>query len=640
MKSVSLFSGIGGFDLGFQRAGIECVAVCEIDKNAQSVLRRHFPHAELFDDVRKVGKETHGRKSIDLVCGGFPCQDVSIAGKRAGLAGERSGLWFEFARVIDELEPQWVVIENVPGLLSSNGGRDIQIIIDALTQIGYTVDIDIKDAQEFGVPQRRRRVFLTCVRLDDLLQRRTDLSKQISADLLSQILLNAWGATQQVSSLVPLHSVYEKPIERCVSLLSKMTGLLEITRERLACKKYQNGLDALLDQFGEEGKNSESGLIKRSEIQKGENSGKTVMYPFDLKAENGDMNISSWLREYLDAVCETGKGCTTSTLKNQITDHQIYIFSVMALLITERILLSTDWSESYWSAASSLSTLIQENMNYARQASNNLFIESGLRDSWRDYLSSASNIQDELERRVGNISAAEVLFERESGERNITPSREAGKEVAYSLRANPSHSGDKWDGGINKTLVPAFMAGQGAKAGGIGESETLSPTLKGAASGTNQVPSVAFGWNKSPSQTMKVAETTDALQASPTSNPAVFVSDFAQITSKEHGSKPSVISQPLNTLGQMSVWHNHQQDGSIRIQEDGTAPTVSRQWGTGGNNVPFVGVRRLLPVECERLQGFPDGWTDGQSDSTRYRQLGNAVAVPVIEWIGNRIISC
>ena len=86
MKFISLFSGIGGFDLAFERADMECVAVCEIDKNAQSVLRRHFPKAELFDDVRKVGKVTHGRKTIDLVCGGFPCQDVSIAGRRAGLA--------------------------------------------------------------------------------------------------------------------------------------------------------------------------------------------------------------------------------------------------------------------------------------------------------------------------------------------------------------------------------------------------------------------------------------------------------------------------------------------------------------------------------------------------------------------------
>jgi len=85
------------------------------------------------------------------------------------------------------------------------------------------------------------------------------------------------------------------------------------------------------------------------------------------------------------------------------------------------------------------------------------------------------------------------------------------------------------------------------------------------------------------------------------------------------------------------TWQNRQQSGEVRIQED-TMPTVSKQWGTGGNNVPFVGVRRLTPTECERLQGFPDGWTAEQSDSARYRQLGNAVAVPVIEWIARRIV--
>ena len=160
MKFVSLFSGIGCFDLAFERAGMECVSVCEIDKNAQSVLRRHFPKAELFDDVRKIGIATHGKKSIDIICGGFPCQDLSVAGKRAGLAGERSGLWFEFARIIDELEPSWVVIENVPGLLSSDKGRDFAVIIQWLAQRGYGVVWRVFDAQYFGVPQRRRRVFL------------------------------------------------------------------------------------------------------------------------------------------------------------------------------------------------------------------------------------------------------------------------------------------------------------------------------------------------------------------------------------------------------------------------------------------------------------------------------------------------
>lgn len=154
----SLFSGIGGFDLGFERAGMVCAWQVEFDKNCQNILRKHWSETELFDDVRTAGK--HNLEPVDVICGGFPCQDVSIAGKRAGLAGERSGLWSEFARIIDELEPKWVVIENVPGLLSSNRGRDFATVVRWLAERGYGVAWRILDSQYFGVAQRRRRVFI------------------------------------------------------------------------------------------------------------------------------------------------------------------------------------------------------------------------------------------------------------------------------------------------------------------------------------------------------------------------------------------------------------------------------------------------------------------------------------------------
>lgn len=157
-KFVSLFSGIGGFDLGFERAGMQCVAQIEIDSQARDVLSRHFPDVPKFKDVTDVGH--HNLPAADVVCGGFPCQDVSIAGRRAGLVGERSGLWFEFHRVLTELKPKWVVIENVPGLLSSNGGRDFATVLRGLVNIGYRVVWRVLDAQYFGVPQRRRRLFI------------------------------------------------------------------------------------------------------------------------------------------------------------------------------------------------------------------------------------------------------------------------------------------------------------------------------------------------------------------------------------------------------------------------------------------------------------------------------------------------
>lgn len=152
----SLFSGIGGFDLGFDRSGFECAWQVEIDKDCNRVLERHWPNVKRYQDVSTIGK----LESVDVICGGFPCQDLSVAGKRAGLAGERSGLWFEFLRIAGLNRPRFVVIENVPGLLSSDEGRDFAVILRGLVECGYCLAWRIVDAQFYGVAQRRRRVFI------------------------------------------------------------------------------------------------------------------------------------------------------------------------------------------------------------------------------------------------------------------------------------------------------------------------------------------------------------------------------------------------------------------------------------------------------------------------------------------------
>lgn len=155
---ISLFTGIGGFDLGFERAGMICTAQVEINKDANGVLAHHWPNVKRLKDVRNVTKSNV--PAVDLIAGGFPCQDVSVAGRRKGLAGERSGLWFEFLRILTESQPRWVVIENVPGLLSSNKGRDFATILQGLVQCGYGVCWRVLDAQYFGLAQRRKRLFI------------------------------------------------------------------------------------------------------------------------------------------------------------------------------------------------------------------------------------------------------------------------------------------------------------------------------------------------------------------------------------------------------------------------------------------------------------------------------------------------
>ena len=155
VKVGSLFSGIGGFDLGLN---LPVSWQVEQDKDCNRVLAHHWPETQRYHDVKEVGK--NNLAPVDLICGGFPCQDLSVAGKRKGLDGKRSGLWFEFARIIDELEPGWVLIENVPGLLSSGEGRDFAIILQWLAGRGYCVAWRVFDSQYFGVAQRRKRVFV------------------------------------------------------------------------------------------------------------------------------------------------------------------------------------------------------------------------------------------------------------------------------------------------------------------------------------------------------------------------------------------------------------------------------------------------------------------------------------------------
>jgi DNA (cytosine-5)-methyltransferase 1 len=198
----SLFSSVGGLDLGLHRAGFRHAFFCEQDGWRRGILARHWPGVPIFDDVRAVRVESAARDQgdasgpvfveagrvhpipvpVDLLAGGFPCQDLSVAGRRRGFAGERSSLFFEFARVAGELVPAggMVLIENVPGLLSSDDGRDFAVLLATLAELGFhDLAWRVLDSRHFGVPQRRRRVFI--------------LARRARGDRCAQILLEPQG---------------------------------------------------------------------------------------------------------------------------------------------------------------------------------------------------------------------------------------------------------------------------------------------------------------------------------------------------------------------------------------------------------------------------------------------------------------
>jgi DNA (cytosine-5)-methyltransferase 1 len=158
VKILDLFSGIGGFSLGLERAGMTTIAFCEIDPYCRRVLRKHWPDVPIYDDVRTLTAERLVRDGIapDVICGGFPCQDVSLAGARKGLDGERSGLWFEYARIIGEVRPHYVIVENTPGLLSL--GMDV--VLGDLAALGYDAEWHCIPASAVGADHGRDRVWI------------------------------------------------------------------------------------------------------------------------------------------------------------------------------------------------------------------------------------------------------------------------------------------------------------------------------------------------------------------------------------------------------------------------------------------------------------------------------------------------
>ena len=162
MNVLDLFSGIGGFSVGLEATGMKTVAFCEPEPYCQKVLKKNWPEVPIYDDVRELTADRLVRDGIrvDIITGGFPCQDISVAGRQAGIEGERSGLWSECARLLSELRPQYAIFENVTNLLTGDGGAWFEQVLWDISEVGYDAEWHCIPASAIGAPHRRDRVFI------------------------------------------------------------------------------------------------------------------------------------------------------------------------------------------------------------------------------------------------------------------------------------------------------------------------------------------------------------------------------------------------------------------------------------------------------------------------------------------------
>ena len=213
MKVGSLFSGVGGLDLGFERQGFSISWDCDKEKSCRKILAKQFPSTTIYEDVRTI--DTSKVSPVDIVIGGFPCQDLSVGGQRKGLSGERSGLFYEFIRIVRDMpiRSTFVVVENVPGMLTSNNVKDFAVILNEMVKQWSPKSIAWRtlDSRYFGVPQRRERVFIVV----DLAGERAAEILDLKADMRGDIRARTTNGKNTVSTSGEL---FEENVEYPITL--------------------------------------------------------------------------------------------------------------------------------------------------------------------------------------------------------------------------------------------------------------------------------------------------------------------------------------------------------------------------------------------------------------------------------------
>lgn len=543
MNVLSLFSGVGGFDLGLENAGMKTIYQCEWDKHATRILERHWPQVPRWGDISTLtAKEilSHGTPP-DVVAWGSPCQDLSVAGKRAGLEGERSGLFHEGIRIINELRketnneyPKISIWENVAGALSSNRGADFGVIIDEMAKAGaMVIEWGLLDAQHFGIPQRRRRVFVIAI-------------------------FNPATASLCPSPLLPVgESLRGNP--------------------KKGKPKRKSAANTLTEGVGAGG-----GIVNAI--------GASIYHKSTVV--NQDVNCGH--------------------------------------LVTEGGILGSD-------IVGSLNTSDAKMISTQYVNENKVVVEPYVKSR------RAQSATDDETWVPGEVNPTLNSFD--VGDTRSTT------VVVGSLQAR-DHKGVNHEGARDgKLIIEEPMLIDGTRVNDVRVYEPPVQTLKERmGTGGNNVPMLAFdtqfGSNanvfEDQSPTLKASQAAPSV-AYPIDTRNALRDPEKYDAQNRQGLGIGEDGDPMATLTSTHVNAVAYDEYNDSINETHHALRAGTKQSTGVLE-PTMAVRRLTPLECERLMGWPDDHTrykaDGteQADTHRYKQCGNGVASPVAEWIGKQLM--
>jgi len=585
MKVLSLFSGVGGFDYGLENGGMETVFQCEWDKHANTILNKHWPHVPKWEDVSTLtGKHILSQAPvIDVVAWGSPCQDLSVAGKRSGLEGERSGLFHEGIRIIKELRketngqyPRISIWENVVGALNSNRGADFGIIINEMAEAGaMVIEWAVLDAQYFGVPQRRRRVFVIAI-FDPVL-----------AERCPETLL-------PVAESLPRHLAKSKPARKSVA-------------SKTATSVGADGQWAA-------GTTVDGDILRTSVTSKWHkgSGGPSGSEYYNMVVENGILGSE---------IIGSLNTSDAKMISNQYVNEN--------KCVVEPVAYHFDALSSNSMKSSNPDSGVNE-VDQARTL-----------DTWRP----------DPSLNQGGLAIVEPFVK--SSRAQTADDSETWVEGAINPTLNSFDQGD-----VRATTAIVFENSyrDGARIANDGITQTLSAKM---GTGGGNTPMLAFDtqFGSNANVTENIAPTLKSSQAPP--SVAYPIQDGRDIEKHQNGLGVGDEHSPAYTIdqtgaqavaygiqGSMIGRQDHNGPGGRGVtEEDGPMFTLT---GTDVHAVsqqePSMAVRRLTPLECERLMGWPDDHTrykaDGteQADTHRYKQCGNGVASPVAQWIAKHLL--
>ena len=693
-------------------------------------------------DITKInGAEI---EPVDVITFGSPCQDLSIAGLRKGLAGSRSGLYVQAVRVIREMldatnreYPKFVVFENVPGMLSSNKGNDFIAALDMMSELRFIPDPNIHDAQYCGVPQRRRRIGIAWANTDAILKKRTILSDSIMLQCLSEILLIDLTEALQVFGIEPKGQQYrakwlsEDGRRRRIELFSlQKENALQMWQQRLDEMQatYQNAQDCSASTVGE--------------VQMDFFTLIDVGMSTDAKTESGSISIGKLLSRQSGENSNQPNGYTTSTWTKEIMPSKICtcfqaLLDILALTgayINSAARTNSD-VKSYFEWVLYILTLTKEYIN-ARQANGTSVAKLVGDDLLRDWNIRLQACEDKVVADFGGDTASEIQFDGESVSGDIAESGASGERFAEAAEAGASYavrirggcdgggkgalvqtekSGTLGTGndqtifcmatqqggaelrtddraptltvaagmsGNNQPVVCAgFKLGNSEQARSIGYQEELSPTLNAECGGNKPAvvaPAVALDMTYACDVIRECGEKVPALQArmgtggnqvpltygigNGQANEASIMEEEVSKTLNTMHDAQAILYQPKSAMEEnwaASETKNALRAGESKVSHAVVCEDVSHALRAKANcayredaetyPVQNMVVRRLTPMECERLQGFPDHWTDigewidekgkkhKDADSPRYKALGNSIALPFWDWMLRRM---